>query len=241
MPAINAPHRAQTTVDLTGALGAAVIHDLLAGPTGSPYDARKITSWVAGSPVYENDPTNYSTGAMSTGIGYGANKIIRAPMKPGNREAIDFGMPFTSDSAEDNESSILLGLYAAAAAPPPGNHFGTLLFIGGGYNVVDPVTMASNPHPWSGLHTAALMGGSVVRDALPVTPVAGEYIGNWTNMTDLEGVASAAPGAAVDLGGNQFRNICDVTILEGETAVWGGDFLAPIAEYPNHNAPYPEL
>jgi hypothetical protein len=65
--------------------GPAVIFDPLSGPKGSPFDANKI-DYTAGSPpgwdavthvpIKVNDPGNVSTGALSTGIGYGSPPII---------------------------------------------------------------------------------------------------------------------------------------------------------------------
>jgi len=60
-------------------LGTPVIFDLLSGPKGSPLDVRRITGYVLGSPQYANDAANasqVSTGAMSTGIGFGENVLI---------------------------------------------------------------------------------------------------------------------------------------------------------------------
>jgi len=63
MPALNMKLPAQTSVQVNDAdKGQAVICDPFSGPTGSPFD---------------NDAEgNYSTGALSTGIGFGANHVI---------------------------------------------------------------------------------------------------------------------------------------------------------------------
>ena len=52
----------------------AVLMCPFSGPTNSPFDARTITGWPVDAdniPTYANDPTNTSTGALSTGIGFG--------------------------------------------------------------------------------------------------------------------------------------------------------------------------
>lgn len=65
-------------------LGAAIIFDPLSGPKASPLDARTITGYTSsvtgaqGTPIYANDPTNCSTGALSTGIGFGDSDIFGA-------------------------------------------------------------------------------------------------------------------------------------------------------------------
>jgi hypothetical protein len=85
MPAVNAPLAVQTlgpTPAGNPSNGKFVLMSPFSGPKGSPFDARLI-SYVGGSytPTYTPDPTNLSTGGLSTGIGYGANPII--PQAPG--------------------------------------------------------------------------------------------------------------------------------------------------------------
>lgn len=80
MPAVNmsAPGGLNTQVDE----GVAVICSPFSGPRNSPFDARTITAWTAVGgthPVYANDATNYSTGALSTGIGFGSG-AVRGPV-----------------------------------------------------------------------------------------------------------------------------------------------------------------
>lgn len=61
--------------------GRPVIMDALSGPKDSYLEARHIGSWDydTGMPVYVKDLSNMSTGALSTGIGYGHNVVIGAP------------------------------------------------------------------------------------------------------------------------------------------------------------------
>ena len=56
--------------------GPAVLYDCMSGPKAAAFDARKIASWLNGSPVYANDPLNCSTGALSTGVGFGSPPIV---------------------------------------------------------------------------------------------------------------------------------------------------------------------
>ena len=66
--------------------GQPVMFDPLSGLRGSPLDARRITGWDSnGMPIYTPDPTNCSTGALNTGIGYGHNFVIDQPVVSGTR------------------------------------------------------------------------------------------------------------------------------------------------------------
>src|SRR4249920_1886172 len=102
--------------------GAFVMFDPLSGPKNSPLDVRFISAWgtvKTGTPVYTNDAANQkpSTGALSTGIGYGANHIIGLtpdlPVLNPTQYAI-FKAGFNDDMIPGN-------VQAFAAPPPPGN------------------------------------------------------------------------------------------------------------------------
>jgi hypothetical protein len=56
--------------------GSCVIFDPLSGPKASPLDAQTITGWANFLPTKANDPNNISTGALSTGIGFGSPPIF---------------------------------------------------------------------------------------------------------------------------------------------------------------------
>src|SRR5262252_10904893 len=92
-----------------GAVGQFVIFDPLSGPKGSPLDVRKIT-WSGYTPTYTNDAANQtpSTGALSTGIGIGANMVI-GPTAPASIFAAGF-----------NDNDIPGEVPTYAAPPPPG-------------------------------------------------------------------------------------------------------------------------
>jgi len=78
------------------AAGSAVIFDLLSGPKGSPLDVRKL-SYVGGNATYVNDAANQtpSTGALSTGIGYGMQWPIIGPTAPASIKAEGFTDDYT--------------------------------------------------------------------------------------------------------------------------------------------------
>jgi hypothetical protein len=86
MPAVNAPLAVQTlgpTPAGNPSNGKFVLMSPFSGPKGSPFDAMvyppSVSASVPGAKVA--DPLNLSTGALSTGIGYGANPVI--PQAPG--------------------------------------------------------------------------------------------------------------------------------------------------------------
>jgi hypothetical protein len=104
--------------------GKFVIFDPLSGPKGSPLDAKITTGYDANRvPVRVADPTNLSTGALSTGIGIG----------PSNR-AIAVGALYAS-GYDDNW---IPGQKPTYAAPPPRGTVATntvdstRMYIGGG-------------------------------------------------------------------------------------------------------------
>lgn len=81
MPAINAPAAAQVvgpTPAGNPSNGKFVLMSPFSGPKGSPFDAMvyppSVSASVPGAKVA--DPTNFSTGGLNTGIGYGANPVI---------------------------------------------------------------------------------------------------------------------------------------------------------------------
>jgi len=153
-------------------LGLSVIFDPLSGPKASPFDARTITGWAAGMPQYANDPLNISTGALSTGIGFGSPPVFGAndpaPFAEGN---------FTDDYVPGQD----LPSGAATSA--------ALLYIGGGKS---DATGAPVPYDVADLGICmAGQGGS--RDG-GTTPFTGFPIKTVT------ATATVANGAAVETG-----------------------------------------
>lgn len=75
MPASNAA----STPAANPSTGLFVIMSPFSGPKGSVLDAKTIDSWSGGTPVYAANEDDLSTGALNTGIGFGANHIFDAP------------------------------------------------------------------------------------------------------------------------------------------------------------------
>lgn len=80
MPAINMPSASMVPADLSPIpanpnKGQQVLMSPFSAPTGSPYDAKKYNPTTG---VLESDATNYSTGALSTGIGFGVS-VLQSP------------------------------------------------------------------------------------------------------------------------------------------------------------------
>lgn len=84
MPAVNMG--GPLTVPANPSAGKPVLMDPFSGPKGSPLDAN-IVNWSTGAKT--KDPTNYSTGALSTGIGYG-QALIMGPPSPAAIKAAGF-------------------------------------------------------------------------------------------------------------------------------------------------------
>lgn len=78
MPAINAGG----TVASNPSLGSAVIMSSFAGPKGSPFDAKRADYSNPDSMTRIADPANLSTGALSTGIGFGSDVGVAKGFDP---------------------------------------------------------------------------------------------------------------------------------------------------------------
>jgi len=75
MPAINMG--GDSTVPANPSTGSSVLMSPFSGPKGSPFDAKTATGWTAdGVMTTAAAPTNYSTGALSTGIGFGCPHVV---------------------------------------------------------------------------------------------------------------------------------------------------------------------
>lgn len=120
--------------------GQFVLLDPLSGPKGSPLDVRKI-SLATNTPTYTNDAANQtpSTGALSTGIGIGTNRLIPV------------GGIFSSGYDDD----FIPGQRQAYAAPPPkGNTSSNTvdsskMYIGGGRMIVNPNAATQPGRRWT--------------------------------------------------------------------------------------------
>jgi hypothetical protein len=108
-------------------IGSAVIMSPFSGPKGSAFDAMKYPSNGANyTTVKVADTSNTSTGAMSTGIGFGPNAS-------GQASVYDKNVPASVNSFMDDYTPGMTMPAGTAAAD------GRLLSIGGGKSVATPV------------------------------------------------------------------------------------------------------
>lgn len=189
-------------------LGTAIAFNLLSGPKGSPMDRDgTVLSWDANNhPVYTaGTPTNASTGALSTGIGFGANKIFGAP-----------GLPFVAGGT-------LLGLdgglftdnYTPGATKPDGTATAdsTYMHIGGGRSNA-PVSSSGGqdgravPNPYTAGYGIGVAGAAGARDA-----GAGPAFTGFAPKS-VTATAGVANGAAVETG---FSNRSGVALVSGQS------------------------
>jgi hypothetical protein len=92
--------------------GKPVIMSSFSGPKGSPLDARTITGWSGGMPTYANDPNNVSTGALSTGIGFGGGVLI-GPTAPASIDDAGFTDDYTPGVSTPVPASATSSIYVA--------------------------------------------------------------------------------------------------------------------------------
>lgn len=146
------------------ALGDSVQFDLLSGPKGSPFDAKKIDyttgsppGWDAATrlPITVNDPLNLSTGPLSTGIGMNTMTGPIGLTAPASIKAAGFTDDYTPGVTKPD------GIAATASM---------LMYIGGGKTSIVAGTGANgNGYPASW------------RVSVPAPYVAGFGIGNAGN------------------------------------------------------------
>lgn len=172
--------------------GLCVLFDPLSGPKASPFDARKISSWSSGQtangmPQYTNDPANCSTGALSTGIGFGSPPIFGDSAVGGFSEG-----NFTDDYVPGQDLPV-----GTAAADS------TIMYIGGGLSnaagVPTPITLAKVGLCMAG-QGGARDGGTTPFTGFPVKSVTA--------------TGAVANGAAVETG---FVNRSGVALVSGQS------------------------
>lgn len=173
MPAVNMG--TSTTVPANPATGKFVMMDPLSGPKGSPKD--------------KDQSGNYSTGALCTGIGFGATQII-APGVPAI-DAAGFDDDYTPGVTRPN------GVAATTAI---------LLYIGGGKNTVSGGI--STPAPYA-VQPILGFGGGGSRDA----GAGPAFTGFAVKM--VTAAATVANGAAIETG---FINRTGVSMTTGQSA-----------------------
>jgi len=181
--------------------GRPIIMDPLSGPKGSPLDVVAT----------RGNPGVASTGALSTGIGFGAN-YINAPVG-----GLSSGQALFNAGFNDNQQPGGKVL-TYAAAPPPGvvatqGQSGAMLYIGGGRssaNVTSPdkfsVPFVANPYT-AGV-ALAMAGNGVARDAGAGPAFTG------TPMKLVTATGAVAPGAVVETG---FLNRSGVALVSGQS------------------------
>lgn len=177
--------------------GQFVILDPLSGPKGSPFDAQKFDystgtplGWNATTklPIKTGDTSNISTGALSTGIGFGASHII-GPTAPASIKAAGF----TDD------------YIPAGSSPTPANATDArYLYIGGGRSNANGV---ANPYTAGYQICGAGNGGSRDGGAGPA------FTGFSAKM--VTATAGVANGAAIEAG---FINRSGVAMVSGQSA-----------------------
>lgn len=197
MPAINAG--SSTTPDANPSTGAAVILSPFSGPTGSPFDAKVYADPDPAdtSATPEVDPTNLSTGAMSTGIGFGSDV--------GKAEKV--GMAVITPNFNDD--------YQPGISLPDGTSATTaiLLAIGGGRSEPNDDDGeiendgAAIPDPYD-VQPILSMGRGQARDS--ATYVASPVTG--FGLKTVTATGTVADGAAIEAG---WLNRTGASILTG--------------------------
>lgn len=195
MPAFNMGGTAASNPSL----GNFVIMSPFSGPKGSPFDAKSPNPTTG---VLTADPTNLSTGALNTGIGFGSPPII-GPTAPGSIVAAGF-----------NDDYVPGVDYYTSATTKQAATTSILTAIGGGkstanVNGIAP-TVPYNAQPLLGFGN----GGSRDAGAGPAFTGFG--------LKTVTATATVANGAAVEAG---FLNRSGVSIASGQS-VFGSSTTA---------------
>lgn len=183
--------------------GQSVNFDLLSGPKGSPFDAKKPNP--AGGAVLP-DPLNCSTGALSTGIGFGCPHVI-GPTAPASINAAGF---------TDN--------YIPGVTKPDGTASpnSTLMYIGGGKSIMVlglPPAGQAGAVPYVAGFGIGNAGNGASRDA----GAGPAFTGFQEKMVTAAG--AVANGAVVEAG---WVNRSGVALVAGQS-VFGSDVAASAA------------
>lgn len=127
------------------ATGRAVIFDALSGPKGSPFGGATL-DFVDGQPVRTPDASNLSSGALSTGIGFGSPPIFGLTAPASIKEA-----GFT-----DN--------YTVGVTKPDGTTaFGdsTGVYIGGGRSDAPDIDGIAEANPYTAGFAVCMAGNGL--------------------------------------------------------------------------------
>lgn len=208
MPA-SLPGETKTNNLANPSAGNPVIFDLLSGPMASPLDVRKI-NLTTPTPTYTADGANQnpSTGALSTGIGFGSEVLIGlTPLRSTPPLAIS-GSGFTDD-------------YTPGVTKPDGTASADsrLMYIGGGKSSIVAGTGAngngypasyrvSSPVPYTAGFGIGSAGNGGSRDA----GAGPAFTGFLSKMVTAAG--AVANGAAVETG---FINRTGVALVANQS------------------------
>jgi hypothetical protein len=208
----------------------AILMSPFSGPTGSPFDAKVITGWnysgaSLGMPIYGAAPTAnvnglpaaaMSTGALSTGIGFGGEHVVGSPFgvmlggnASGSASQMDptyFGLQSFTD---DSQPGISLPSNSSAT-------LATLLAIGGGKS--DATVNGYCPTNPYVAQPLLGFGNGAARDA-GAGPV---FTGFGEKMVTATG--SVANGAAVEAG---WVNRSGQTISTGQSVFGSSTTASP--------------
>jgi hypothetical protein len=189
--------------------GKAVTMSPFSGPKGSPFDAKKYPANIYQPKLTDLvvDPTNYSTGALSTGIGFAPT--TRSPGMGGVYDrTIPASVNFFSDDAMPGVT-----MPNGTAAPDA-----RLLAIGGGRSTANTVAAPSVPQPYNALPILNFgNGGSRDAGAGPI------FVG--FGMKLVTAVGTVAQGAAIESG---FVNRQEVPITVGNSQFGSSNTSSPV-------------
>jgi hypothetical protein len=192
-------------------LGKFVMMSAFSGPKGSPFDAKRFNPTTFAK---ENDPTNYSTGALNTGIGIGANRVINVSIgtSPATAPQAIKDRGYTDDIIPGLNYFTQAGGAAMQTAPDA-----RLTLIGGGRSNILPAPGntglgVSTPVPWSAVPLVG-WGAGGTRDA----GAGPAFTGFPVKMVTAAG--AVAIGAAIETG---WVNRSDFAMVATESAFGSG-------------------
>ena len=240
MPAINMASAGGSQANVSAMTAAGVIADPFSGPVGSVNDARVITGWnysgaSLGMPIkalasVANNADGtvssaYSTGALSTGIGFGTHHVVSSPfgsIAGGNVVNGSFGPPsFTDDYQPGISLPSGASILNTVPTPPAQTPYGAvLLAIGGGNsNATANGIAVTNPYTLQPILAFGL-GGARDAGAGPI------FTGFGTKMVTATGaVLWTAPGVAIEAG---WINRTGYDMTTGQSAFGSATAASPI-------------
>lgn len=195
MPAINMAG----AVAANPSTGRFVMMSPFSGPSGSPFDAKRFNPTTG---VKEADVNNLSTGALNTGIGFGANVIV-GPTAPQSIKDAGFNDDYTPGVTRPNN-------VAATNS--------TLVAIGGGKSTA-AVNGIAPTVPYTAGFGLCGFGAGASRDA----GAGPAFTGFNTKMVTAAG--AVANGAVIETG---FTNRSGASLVTGQSS-FGSNVAAQAA------------